>query len=508
MLEEKNLADFFENLILSKRPYAIETLREGADEVIFKDVYLYLTGLNVQYFSKKKNDLVSCLHDEIVKIEGKRLSLWIESDLASKTSKPLSKPDGLREVSDQPSPFLSATPPEILEKKLISVHAFTQLIRKRLEIPQLQNVWVLGELSNVTVATSGHAYFVLKDDKAQVSCVIFKSDLRHHKFDLENGLQVEAFGRVSVYEKRGNYQLILSRMVPEGMGELQFAFEQLKKKLSLEGLFDPSKKKPIPAFPNNVGVVTSSAGAALRDILKTTKVHFPRVHLILYPTLVQGDQAAQNIAEQIRLANKHRAVDLLIVGRGGGSTEDLWAFNEEAVARAIFESQLPILSAVGHEIDFSISDLVADYRCPTPTAAAEFVSRGKKELRRKLSDLEKRAALCMEQRLRAIRSLLDRAKADALRFHLQKRHQESVQRIDLSLKDAERALRERLRNVTQEFYQMANKLDALSPLKILSRGYSVVFDEHKKIVREADLLKKNQQIRIQFFKGERKALVQ
>ncbi|MCH8157116.1 MAG: exodeoxyribonuclease VII large subunit, partial [Nitrospinae bacterium] len=256
--------------------------------------------------------------------------------------------------------------------RIYSVSEFTGETKAILEAA-FDSVWIEGEISNLRIAGSQHAYFVLKDERSQVRCVLFKGYRAGLKFQPEEGDQVLLFGRVTVYEARGEYQLIVEHLEPRGLGALQKAFEQLKARLAEEGLFDEEKKKPIPEFPWKVGVVTSPTGAAVRDIINVIQRRNPKVSVLLHPVRVQGEGAAQEIADAIKQMNRMQDIDVLIIGRGGGSIEDLWAFNEEVVARAISASKIPIVSAVGHEIDFTIADFVADLRAPTPSAAAELV---------------------------------------------------------------------------------------------------------------------------------------
>src|SRR5690554_2870195 len=263
----------------------------------------------------------------------------------------------------------------------LTVKALTKYIKRKFDAdPHLRNVYVKGECSNVKIHTSGHIYFTLKDDTARINAAMFRSNASKLKFRPEDGMQVYIRGDVNVYEASGSYQLYVTTMEPDGIGGLFIAFNQLKERLLKEGLFNPAFKQPIPKFPKTVGVLTATTGAAIRDICTTIKRRYPLAEVLIYPTLVQGAAAAPNIAENIRLANNQQLCDVLIVGRGGGSIEDLWAFNEEIVARAIFESQIPIISAVGHETDTTISDFVADLRAPTPTAAAELAVPSKAEL--------------------------------------------------------------------------------------------------------------------------------
>jgi exodeoxyribonuclease VII large subunit len=257
-----------------------------------------------------------------------------------------------------------------MKTHILSVTQLTSRIKSLLE-ETFPDVWVEGELSNLSVPQSGHAYFTLKDEHSQIRAVLFRSSQRSIKFTLQHGMQVICRGRVSVYEPRGEYQLILEYIEPKGMGALQLAFEQLKARLEKEGLFDLEHKKPLPLLPRRIGIVTSPTGAAIRDMLRVIKRRHPKIQILIYPVPVQGVEAAPAIVEAIQYFNGERNVDVMIVGRGGGSLEDLWAFNEEAVVRAIYASRVPVISAIGHETDYTIADFVADLRAPTPSAAAE-----------------------------------------------------------------------------------------------------------------------------------------
>ncbi|TXK90204.1 exodeoxyribonuclease VII large subunit, partial [Parageobacillus sp. SY1] len=258
------------------------------------------------------------------------------------------------------------------EVKYVTVGALTKYIKRKFEVdPHLRDLWIKGEISNFKYHSRGHMYFTLKDEQARIQAVMFAGYNQYLSFRPEDGMKVLVRGEISVYEPSGNYQIYVKEMQPEGIGNLYLAYEQLKKRLEAEGLFSPEHKKPIPAFPRYIGVVTSPTGAAIRDIMTTIRRRYPIATVILFPTLVQGEQAAESIVRSIEKANELGYIDVLIVGRGGGSIEELWAFNEEIVARAIFASEVPIISAVGHETDFTIADFVADLRAPTPTGAAE-----------------------------------------------------------------------------------------------------------------------------------------
>ena len=268
------------------------------------------------------------------------------------------------------------------------------------------DIWIEGEISNLSVPQSGHAYFTLKDEQSQVRAVLFRSSQKFLKFTLQHGMHVICRGRVSLYEPRGEYQLILEYIEPKGVGALQLAFEQLKAKLEKEGLFSLDHKKQLPLLPRRIGIITSPTGAAIRDMLRVIKRRHPRMHLLLYPVPVQGGEAAPSIVEGIRYFNRERNADVLIIGRGGGSLEDLWAFNEESVARAVYASAIPVISAVGHETDYTISDFVSDLRAPTPSAAAEMVVQSEESFCEFINTLENRLERSMRQKLAQSRSSL------------------------------------------------------------------------------------------------------
>ncbi len=359
---------------------------------------------------------------------------------------------------------------EYLEQQVFSVTTLTQAIKQTLE-DGFFTIWVEGEISNLATPRSGHVYFTLKDEAAQLRAVIFKSAARLVRFELENGMQVLLRGSLSVYEARGEYQLIVSRAEPRGAGALQAAFEQLKRRLEAEGLFDPAHKRPIPLLPKKIGVVTSPTGAAIRDILNIVNRRFANAHVLIAPTRVQGAEAPAEIVRAIEMLNRLPDVDALIVGRGGGSLEDLWAFNEESVARAIFASRIPVISAVGHEIDFTIADFVADLRAPTPSAAAELVVRNKADLAQTLAAQHARLK-------QAMRHLLDRSRAAAAHAARRvsdprRRVNELQQRVDDLSQRLARAMRHALERKQAQRDTLIAKLDALSPLAVLAKGYAI-----------------------------------
>lgn len=430
-------------------------------------------------------------------------------------------------------------------RPIYTVSQLTEEIKTLLE-RNFEYLWVEGEISNLRLPSSGHLYFTLKDESAQVRGVMFRLQTRLLKFEPADGLQVICYGRLSVYEPRGEYQIVVDYMEPKGLGALQLAFEQLKEKLSREGLFDPAHKKPLPHLPQKIGLVTSPTGAAIRDILQIIDRRFTNVHILLYPVRVQGAGAAQEIAQAIGELNQWPGIEVIIVGRGGGSLEDLWAFNEEAVARAIFNSQIPIISAVGHEVDFTMADFVADLRAPTPSAAAELVVRNKVELiqslenlgrrlgnasrvamearrerllslvhrladpRRRLSDqrlrlddLFSRLCHCMQQGLLRENERL-RLKADSLiLLHPGRRLAEHTHRLAQLSTRLTLALRTELRFFRQRTEGYMGKLQTLSPLAVLERGYSITrLLPSKEVICRASRLKAEDRVNVKVYRGE------
>ena len=352
------------------------------------------------------------------------------------------------------------------ERKLYTVAELSLAVKDLLETG-FPDVWVTGEVSNFRSAASGHYYFTLKDASAQLRAVCFRNQARYLKFKPQDGLSVIARGRLSVYEARGEYQLYVEYLEPEGVGALQLAFEQLKKKLAAEGLFDQARKKPLPVLPCAIGVVTSSGGAAIRDILRVINRRFPNMNVFLYPATVQGSSAAAEIAEGIEFFNRNPVVDVMIVGRGGGSLEDLWPFNEEIVARAIAASGIPVISAVGHETDFTISDFVADHRAPTPSAAAEVAVHRKEDF---LAEITNRARQ-MGQNIR-LRISEARASLTELRMHrafhqFPARVLERSQGIDESVAAMERLLRGRMDTARRRLLELTAQLLRFEPRRLL-----------------------------------------
>ncbi len=357
-----------------------------------------------------------------------------------------------------------------MQSHILSVTTLTSRIKGLIE-GSFPEVWVEGEISNLSIPQSGHAYFTLKDERSQIRAVLFRSAQQNLKFTIGHGMQVLCRGRITVYEPRGEYQLVLDYMEPKGIGALQKAFEELKVRLEKEGLFDRDRKKALPLLPRRIGIVTSPTGAAIRDMLRVIKRRHPRMEILLYPVPVQGIEAAPAIVEAIGYFNGGGHADVLIVGRGGGSLEDLWAFNEEIVARAIFASKIPIITAVGHETDYTIADFVADLRAPTPSAAAEMVVESEERLRESIDNLADRLRSSMRMELERRRGAL--AAAVRLLGDPARNIQHQAQRVDELGKRLGIGLRHLVRRDRGRLALATGALDHLNPLGILSRGYSV-----------------------------------
>jgi exodeoxyribonuclease VII large subunit len=358
------------------------------------------------------------------------------------------------------------------QRKVLTVTEITRRIKDVLT-GAFRELWISGEVSNVTYHRSGHVYFTMKDEGAALSCVMWRSAAARLRFRIEEGSQLVVLGDIGVYEVRGNYQLVVSHAEPAGIGALALAFEQLKKKLAAEGLFDEERKRPLPFLPRRIGIVTSPTGAAVRDMLRTILGRFPRARIVIHPARVQGEGAAAEIAQAVRTLNEMNEVQVIIVGRGGGSLEDLWPFNEEAVARAIFASAIPVISAVGHEIDVTISDFVADARAATPTAAGEMVVPSEEELRIALMQMRQRLALALRNSVQQRRVHLDRLGTSyALRRPL-----ELVQRRSQQLDELWRRVGREARlflDVNRRNLDSAkSRAESLNPRSVLARGYSI-----------------------------------
>ncbi|MBE7045204.1 MAG: exodeoxyribonuclease VII large subunit [Ruminococcaceae bacterium] len=391
------------------------------------------------------------------------------------------------------------------ETAIVTVSQLNAYLKRVLENQSvLGDIWIKGEISNYKKHfASGHLYITLKDEGGVLKAVMFRSAAQGLTFEPEDGMKVLARGRVSVYEAGGSYQLYIQEMTPDGVGALYIAYEQLKKKLEAEGLFSDTYKKPIPEFPERVGVITATTGAAIRDIIHVITRRYPLAKIVIYPSLVQGSGAAENIAAGIEYMNRHKLADTLIVGRGGGSIEDLWAFNEEVVARAIFASEIPIISAVGHETDFTIADFVADLRAPTPSAAAELAVPQRLELISQVGSLEHRLKKAMLGEIASRKLVLER-------FSLRTPQDliEDLQlRLDADTKAMQQALLQEIQKGRYQLSELCAKLDALSPLQVMARGYAIALDAEGNVIRSAKDLKKDDTFDLKLKDGTKQCVV-
>jgi exodeoxyribonuclease VII large subunit len=395
-----------------------------------------------------------------------------------------------------------------MHEKVYTVSEITRQVKRLIEA-EFPSVWVEGEISNFVHHTSGHMYFSLKDRRAQLRCVMFRTYNGRLTFRPENGMKVRASGAITVYEPSGQYQLTVFHLVPAGIGELQLAFEALKKKLAAEGLFDPAHKKAIPAYPATIAMVTSPTGAAIRDMVKVIRRRFPAVELLLYPVQVQGEGSARQIAEAIDELNRRDDIDVMIVGRGGGSLEDLWAFNEEVVARAIYRSNIPVISAVGHEIDFTIADFVADVRAATPSHAGEIVVRDSTELKRQVDHLIDRAYRILMQRLERYRV---RVGGLVQSYHFLRPRDlvfQKMQRLDDIEKFMHTAIVHRFETRRNRFDSLIERLRNLDPRLVLKRGYSICQRaDTGHIVTDSAEIVPSDQVNLRFWKGRAHCIVE
>lgn len=386
------------------------------------------------------------------------------------------------------------------EESIYSVSELNQMVQDLLEDAFLP-IWVEGEISNFACPSSGHWYFSLKDRKAQVRCALFNGRQRYKDSPPKNGMQILARAKISLYPTRGEFQLIIDQFEPAGEGALRKAFDKLKTKLAAEGLFDQQHKKTLPKFPHTIGVISSQTGAALRDICIVLKERFPVINIIIYPSLVQGKNASAQIVKQIKIANQRKESDLLILARGGGSLEDLWPFNEENVARAIFKSELPLISAIGHETDFTIADFVADKRAATPTMAAQIASPDGNEYQQQLEKTYQRLTNTFLYLLKNYQLNLKNL-AKRLR-HPQQRLQDGFQHCDELTQRLNLSLKRQLDMHLQKLSGLSRTLQAVSPLASLARGYAIVRDAtSKKILRNSKEVKSGQKITTKLAKGE------
>ena len=395
-----------------------------------------------------------------------------------------------------------------MAQNVLSITQITEYIRSKLDSDAFLNqVAVRGEISNYKVYPSGHHYFTLKDEGAALKCVMFKGNALRLRFRPENGMKVIAMGKVTVYPRDGAYQLYCSAMAMDGVGDLYAAFEQLKKKLAAQGLFDPAHKKPLPKYPGTIGIITSSAGAAVHDMLRILRKRYPLTRIRLLPVRVQGAEAPREIAAALRYANYHHLADLLIVGRGGGSIEDLWAFNEEVVAQAIYDSEIPVISAVGHEPDVTISDYVADLRAATPSNAAELAVPDQDALRQNLDSMATAMASALNRQLKAARQHLDvLSRSPALKSptgYIEQREKS----LELLKNRMISAQNQSITRKNQRFIAAVSKLDAMSPLKVLTRGYSMAQTEDGTVVRSVHQVERGERIAVSLSDGKLSATV-
>ena len=372
---------------------------------------------------------------------------------------------------------------------------------------QLQDIYVVGELSNFKKHTTGHCYFSLKDEKSEIRAVMFASYARKLNFKPENGMKLLVHARVSVYPQGGSYQLYVDAMQPDGIGSLYLAYEQLKAKLSKEGLFNDEFKKPIPKYPNKIGVITSPTGAAIRDIINVATRRMPNVQILLYPTLVQGSEAAADLTKAVEYFNIENNVDVIIIGRGGGSIEDLWAFNDENLARAIFKSQIPVISGVGHEIDFTICDFVADLRAATPSQAAEVATTDINETIKILNGFETRAINSLLGYVSYYKEKLENIKnkrvfkiPESMLDIPKMRFSSIVEGLKSNMTEINMSYRER-------FAKVNSKLIALNPMSVLSRGYGAIYNENNEIVKSSKSVKNGDRVKVKLFDGDFNATV-
>lgn len=394
-----------------------------------------------------------------------------------------------------------------MEHKIFAVSQINQYIKQQLDGDLLlQDLCISGELSNYKIYPSGHHYFTLKDAEGALRAVMFRGSAGRLRFRPENGMKVLATGRITVYPRDGAYQLYCNSLVPDGVGDLYVAFEQLKAKLQAEGLFDPAHKKPLPPYPHRIAIITSSAGAAIHDMLRILNRRYPLSKVMLLPVRVQGAEAPAEIAGAIRYANRWHLGDVIITGRGGGSMEDLWAFNDERVARMIYASEIPVVSAVGHEPDVTISDFVADRRAATPSNAAEIVAPDQQELRQRLDAMQLRMLQSLQKQLQVDRrqvQLLSQARVlqDPMNYVLERRT-----RLAQLQKQLASAMRQRLAADRERFAKRAAALDAMSPLKVLGRGYALV-KNGQKLVKSTNDAKPGDRLTLQLSDGTLPAIV-
>ena len=389
----------------------------------------------------------------------------------------------------------------------VSVSDLNLYIKEKIAGDEALNaVVVKGEISNFKNHYTGHLYFTLKDEKSLIKCIMFKSYADRLGFKPKDGMKVMVFGSVSVFERDGIYQIYVKAMKEDGVGDLYEAYEKLKANLEKEGLFDEVHKKKIPLKPNVIGVLTSRTGSVIRDIINVSTRRNPNTYIRLFPVAVQGPGAAEEIARGIKLMNEKKLADVLIIGRGGGSLEDLWPFNEEIVARAIYNSEIPIISAVGHETDFTIADFVADLRAPTPSAAAELANPDIYELKEKINSYRQRSRLALKKKLAVMRLRFDKIKASQVFKDPYKKINEYSLELDKCVRNIEISIKNKHSKSKSDFIEIVTKLDALSPLKTLARGYSIT-EKNGIIIKSKKDLNKDDEIQLRFSDGEKQAKI-
>ena len=396
-----------------------------------------------------------------------------------------------------------------MEYNPITVTDLNKYIKNKIDGDEmLNNVLVKGEISNFKNHYNGHMYFTLKDENSLIKCVMFKSYTTHLSFMPKDGMKVMVLGSVAVFERDGIYQIYAKAMKEDGLGSLYTAYEELKKKLEQEGLFAESHKKKIPFMPKTIGVLTSNTGAVIRDIINVSTRRNPGVHIRLYPVPVQGPGAAEKIAEGIKFMNENKLADVLIIGRGGGSLEDLWPFNEEIVARAIYDSELPIISAVGHETDFTIADFVADLRAPTPSAAAELAVANIEDVRETLKLYNNRYKVALKKKIELMRLSYEKCMARPAYKNPTQKINEQYMVIDMKVKALQNSMMLKLKEAKTSFVKETAKLDSLSPLKTLTRGYSIVTkQESGKVIKSVDDLNSGEKVNLRLSDGQKTATI-
>ena len=396
-----------------------------------------------------------------------------------------------------------------MEYNPITVTDLNKYIKNKIDGDEmLNNVLVKGEISNFKNHYTGHMYFTLKDENSLIKCVMFKSYTTHLSFMPKDGMKVMVLGSVAVFERDGVYRIYAKAMKEDGLGSLYTAYEELKKKLEQEGLFAESHKKKIPFMPKTIGVLTSNTGAVIRDIINVSTRRNPGVHIRLYPVPVQGPGAAEKIAEGIKFMNENKLADVLIIGRGGGSLEDLWPFNEEIVARAIYDSELPIISAVGHETDFTIADFVADLRAPTPSAAAELAVANIEDVRETLKLYNNRYKVALKKKIELMRLSYEKCMARPAYKNPTQKINEQYMVIDMKVKALQNSMMLKLKEAKTSFVKETAKLDSLSPLKTLTRGYSIVTkQESGKVIKSVDDLNSGEKVNLRLSDGQKTATI-